>query len=238
MVEILRSVIRIMGFSRTVSIFSGLVMKQGEMYPLSNCIPSTTSTVVSITLASSTVITPSFLTFFMASAISLPISVSLFAETVATCSILRQSSPTSTDCFLRFSITLATALSIPRFKSIGLAPAVTFFNPTLTIAWAKTVAVVVPSPAVSEVLDATSLTIWAPTFSNGSSSSISLATETPSLVTCCEPNFFSITTLRPLGPRVTFTALASWSTPLLSLSRASISKFKTFADIVMLDLVV
>ena len=41
---------------------------------------------------------------------------------------------------------------------------------------------VVPSPAWSEVLEATSRTIWAPMFSNLSSSSISLATVTPSLV--------------------------------------------------------
>ena len=50
------------------------------------------------------------------------------------------------------------------------------------IACASTVAVVVPSPASSEVLEATSFTICAPMFSNLSFSSISLATETPSLV--------------------------------------------------------
>ena len=46
-------------------------------------------------------------------------------------------------------------------------------------------------------------------FSNLFSSSISFATVTPSLVMVGEPNDFSITTLRPLGPRVTFTASAS-----------------------------
>ena len=46
----------------------------------------------------------------------------------------------------------------------------------------STVAVVVPSPAVSLVFEATWRTIWAPMFSNLSSSSISLATVTPSLV--------------------------------------------------------
>src|SRR5215212_2879024 len=75
------------------------------------------------------------------------------------------------------------------------------------------VAVVVPSPATSEVFDATSRTIWAPIFSSGSFSSISLATVTPSLVMFGPPNFFSRTTLRPLGPRVTLTASASWLTP-------------------------
>src|SRR5438309_1502470 len=66
--------------------------------------------------------------------------------------------------------------------------------------WARTVAVVVPSPATSLVLLATSRTIWAPMFSRLSLSSISLATVTPSLVMVGEPNFFSMTTLRPLVP--------------------------------------
>ena len=43
--------------------------------------------------------------------------------------------------------------------TIGLAPAVTFLRPTLMIACARTVAVVVPSPAWSLVFEATSLTI-------------------------------------------------------------------------------
>jgi len=47
----------------------------------------------------------------------------------------------------------------------------------------------------------------------GSRSSISLATVTPSLVMMGAPNFFSITALRPLGPRVIFTASARAFTP-------------------------
>src|ERR1017187_4574022 len=78
---------------------------------------------------------------------------------------------------------------------------------------ARMVAVVVPSPATSLVLEATSRTIWAPMFSKGSLSSISLATVRPSLVIVGPPNFFSRTTFRPFGPRVTFTASASWFTP-------------------------
>src|SRR3989338_5674811 len=77
------------------------------------------------------------------------------------------------------------------------------------MAWARTVAVVVPSPATSLVLEGTSFTIWAPMFSNLFSSSISLATVTPSLVTVGEPKDLSRTTLRPLGPSVTLTALAN-----------------------------
>jgi len=127
------------------------------------------------------------------------------------------------ESFLISAITASTALSMPRFRAMGLAPAVTFFMPSRTIAWASTVAVVVPSPATSEVLEATSLTIWAPMFSKRSSSSISLATVTPSLVMVGAPHFLSSTTFRPLGPRVTFTALASLSTPPMMARRASSS---------------
>src|SRR5215813_9232 len=66
---------------------------------------------------------------------------------------------------------------------------------------------------MSDVLLATSRTICAPMFSSGSLRSISFATVTPSLVMVGDPNFLSRTTLRPLGPSVTFTASASWLTP-------------------------
>jgi hypothetical protein len=49
--------------------------------------------------------------------------------------------------FLMSSTTVSTAESMPRFKSIGFIPAATAFEPSRTIAWASTVAVVVPSPA-------------------------------------------------------------------------------------------
>ena len=67
---------------------------------------------------------------------------------------------------------------------------------------------------MSEVLEATSLTIWAPMFASLSSSSISLATVTPSLVTVGEPHDFSMMTLRPRGPSVTLTVLARMLSPL------------------------
>ena len=54
---------------------------------------------------------------------------------------------------------------MPRFISIGLVPATTALSPSLKIASARTVAVVVPSPATSLVFEATSLTIAAPMFS-------------------------------------------------------------------------
>src|SRR6202021_2212173 len=182
--------------------------------------PSTTSSSVSAVLASSTVITPSLPTFFIASEIILPIVLSPFAAMVPICAI------SSDDCtFLaRFSMSLTTALtamSMPRLRSIGFMPAATDLAPSRTMAWASTVAVVVPSPAVSLVLEATSRSICAPMFSNLSSSSISLATVTPSLVMRGAPKLFSMTTLRPLGPSVTFTALARISTPRSMRSRAS-----------------
>src|SRR5882762_10786086 len=132
---------------------------------------------------------------------------------------------------MRFSssTTTSTARSIPRFSDIGFEPAVTDLSPSRKIACASTVAVVVPSPARSEVLVATSFTICAPMFSISSSSSTSFATVTPSLVTVGLPNFLSMTTFRPLGPSVTFTASASWSTPRFRRALASVLNSKYLA---------
>ena len=96
---------------------------------------------------------------------------------------------------------------------IGLAPAAMFFIPAVIIACARTVAVVVPSPATSFVFVATSRTSCAPMFSNLSSSSISFAIETPSFVIRGAPYDFSKITFLPLGPIVTLTASASLLTP-------------------------
>ena len=92
-------------------------------------------------------------------AINSPIVLSLFAEIAAICFIFSVELPTFLACFSKSITISATALSIPRFKSIGFAPAATFFKPSFTIACARTVAVVVPSPAKSFVLEATSFTI-------------------------------------------------------------------------------
>ena len=108
-------------------------------------------------------------------------------------------------------------------------PAATARKPSLTIACANTVAVVVPSPATSLALEATSFTICAPIFSNLSSNSISRATETPSLVIVGAPYALSNTTLRPLGPKVTFTASANTFTPFNIFTRASLPNFTSFA---------
>ena len=131
----------------------------------------------------------------------------------------------------------STALSTPRFRSIGFRPAATALVPSRTIEAARMVAVVVPSPAASFCFEATSRISWAPRFSNLSESSISFATVTPSLVMRGAPKLFSITTLRPLGPRVTLTALARMSTPRIMRSRASDEKRTSLAamEIVLLE---
>ena len=74
------------------------------------------------------------------------------------------------------------------------------------MAYAKTVAVVVPSPATSLVFEAAWRINETPVFSKLSFKLISLAMVTPSLTICGVPYFFSSTTLRPFGPNVIETA--------------------------------
>ena len=173
--------------------------------------------------------TPSLPTFSMTSAMSSPISLSLaeMAATLAISSLVSMSVAMSR----RAWTTASAALAMPFLMSMGLAPAATFLRPSLTIIWARTVAVVVPSPATSLVLVAASLRSWAPMFWKGSSSSISLATVTPSWVMVGAPHFLSRATLRPLGPRVTLTALARASTPVLRSRRASSEKTSCFSHV-------
>src|SRR5579872_1018396 len=195
--------------------------------------PSLVSTSVLSVRDSSTVMTPSLPTFSIASAMRSPIDLSL-AEIDATCAIFAL---LSTTC-LNDSISLtaiSTAFSMPRLMSSGLLPAVTLRRPSRMIACASTVAVVVPSPAMSLVFEATSLTSCAPMFSNTSGSSISLAIVTPSLVIVGEPNFLSSTTLRPLGPSVTFTASARRFAPRSSARRAFSSKIICLAAMLFLQ---
>src|SRR4051794_11184078 len=196
--------------------------------------PSTMSTSVSSDLFSSTVMTPSLPTFCIACAIILPMAASPLAEMVPTWA----TSEEAATGLARFSMSLttaATAMSMPRLRSIGFMPAATDLAPSRTMDWASTVAVVVPSPARSAVLEATSRTSWAPRFSNLSESSISLATVTPSLVMRGAPNDFSMTTLRPFGPRVTFTASARMSTPRSRRVRASVENLTSLAAMVLMS---
>ena len=163
--------------------------------------------------------TPSLPTFSITSAMSWPISSScadreatwatwFLPETVVAIS------PT-------WSRRATTAASTPRLMAMGLAPAAMLRKPSWMMACARTVAVVVPSPATSFVLLAASFRSCAPMFSYGSSSSISLTIVTPSLQTCGGPNFLSSTTLRPLGPRVTPTVSVMMSIPRFMAVRAS-----------------
>ena len=163
--------------------------------------------------------TPFWLTFSIASAIREPITSS--PEEMVPTRAMSLEPETGWETALTASTAAAAAFWMPFFMTMGLAPAARFFRPSLIIAWARTVAVVVPSPATSLVLVETSLMSWAPMFSKASSSSISLAMVTPSLVIRGVPYFLSRTTLRPLGPRVILTVSASWLTPRSMALRAS-----------------
>ena len=125
--------------------------------------PSTYSVSIFRPWLSSTVTTPSLPTLSMTWAIMSPISVSraLMAAMWAMSSVV------STGLVRRLiSSTIAsTPFVMPRFRPIGLAPAVTFFRPSVMMAWASTIEVVVPSPATSLVFVATSSSSWAPMFS-------------------------------------------------------------------------
>src|SRR5690349_23219239 len=197
------------------------------MKPLSKRMPSVSSSSRPKVLLSSTVMTPSLPTLSIASAMISPTvgSPAEIEAVEAICSLVS----TSLEMLASSSATAATAASMPRLRAIGLAPAATLRSPSRTSAWARTVAVVVPSPATSLVLVATSLTSCAPRFSYGSSSSTSRAMVTPSLVMVGAPNFLSMTTLRPLGPIVTLTVSASLLTPRSRARRASSSNFRIFA---------
>lgn len=171
------------------------------MNPLSNFIPSTNSISCWSVLPSDTVIVPCSPTLSISVAIKSPIYLSPFADIVATLDIIALVL-TYFDLPLRSLTTASTARLIPLLRSIGFIPAATLLTPSRNIALAKTVAVVVPSPASSLVLEATDLTKLAPMFSNLLENSIALATVTPSLVILGAPKAWSITTLRPLGPNV------------------------------------
>ena len=89
--------------------------------------PSTTSSTVSADFDSSTVMTPSLPTFSIASAIRLPIVLSLFEAIVATWAISFLSL-VDFESFFSSSVTASTAASMPRLSPIGLAPAVTLLE--------------------------------------------------------------------------------------------------------------
>ena len=190
------------------------------MKPRSNCIPSTTSRAVSVVFDSSTEITPSPPTLSIASATSSPIVGSLCAEMAPTCAFSLRVA-TGRERARSASIARRAARSSPRLMSTALAPATTLRKPSANIAWARTVAVLVPSPTMSPVLSAAWRNIREPRFSSGSLRSNSLAMVTPSLQTIGAPHFFSISTDLDFGPKVTRTASASWVAPRRIFSRAA-----------------
>src|SRR5690349_15415281 len=188
--------------------------------------PSVRTSSVWVVEDSSMVMTPSLPTLPKASARSSPTS-SLWAEMAAT---LATWVPSTGRAFSsRRAAMASTETSMPRLIWPGAAPAATLRRPSLTSAWARTVAVVVPSPATSLVLVATSLASWAPRFSYGSSSSTSRAMVTPSFVMVGAPHFLSRTTLRPRGPSVTLTVFASLSMPASRDRRAASLNASCFA---------
>ena len=195
---------------------------------MSNSKPSTKSTLIPIDGDSSTVTTPPSPTVCSAFAMTAPTVSSSLAEIAAT-RAKSCSDTTGCACFSRCATSSPTAWSMPRLTSTGLPPPAIARMPSWMMAWASTVAVVVPSPTTSLVLIAASLTSCAPMFSNWFFRWISRAMVTPSLVTTGEPVIFSMITLRPLGPSVDLTASASLSTPASSRSRASEPNRSSFA---------
>ena len=173
--------------------------------------------------------TPSAPTFSIASAIMSPIS-SLFPAEIEATALMSSLPLTSTANSFNFFVKKSDVLSIPFLMLTGLAPEATDCKPNMIISLAKMEAVVVPSPAESLVRPATSLINCAPASSTGSGSSINLAIETPSLITCGTPNFSSNTTFLPLGPKVIATASANLSIPACIFCLAAISKVKFLAS--------
>ncbi|CFO06967.1 Uncharacterised protein [Bordetella pertussis] len=74
-------------------------------------------------------ITPSLPTLSIASAMIWPIEASLLAEIEPTWAISLLV-VTGLDSFFSSSTAAATALSMPRLRSIGLKPAATYFRPS------------------------------------------------------------------------------------------------------------
>mmetsp|Transcript_11690 Transcript_11690/g.19676 ORF Transcript_11690/g.19676 Transcript_11690/m.19676 type:complete len:280 (-) Transcript_11690:408-1247(-) len=127
--EIFFSTSRMRGFSNSAFCVLGEVMKYGEMYPRSNFMPSTTSSSFSSVFPSCTVMTPSLPTFSIAVAMISPISVSEFAEIVATF-LISSFVVIIFVLFFKSASTASTAMLMPRRRSIGFIPAATDLTPS------------------------------------------------------------------------------------------------------------
>ena len=125
-------------------------------------------------------------------------------------------------CFNIFSRTMFVASLI----------SLTVYPCTWFISWsrecARTVAVVVPSPASLTVFLAASFISVAPKFSTGLINITDSATVTPSLVIIGLPIESSYITHFPEAPSVEATAFDSFSTPCMILSLACSPKVKSF----------
>ncbi len=142
------------------------------------------------------------------------------AEIVATCAFSLRVL-TGRDIVRKASMAAFAATSMPRLRSIALAPATTLRRPSAKIACARTVDVLVPSPTLSPVFSAACRSICAPRFSSGSLRSNSLAIVMPSLQTIGVPQFFWMSTDFDFGPNVTRTASHSSVAPRRIFSRAA-----------------
>mmetsp|Transcript_10800 Transcript_10800/g.40036 ORF Transcript_10800/g.40036 Transcript_10800/m.40036 type:complete len:313 (+) Transcript_10800:808-1746(+) len=180
--SIFASVTRMRHPSNSTESFSLLFTNCALRYPRSISMPSSTSTTVSKPLPFSMESTPSAPTFSIASAIISPIS-SLFPAEIEATALISTLPLIGFASSSSFSVQNARVLVMPLLMEMGFAPAVTDCRPRRIISRAKTEAVVVPSPALSFVLPATSLINCAPAFSTGSGSSIARAMVTPSLIT-------------------------------------------------------
>ena len=195
---------------------------------MSNWSPSTTSSVVSVPFASSTEITPSPPTFSTAPATISPMAGSLWAEMVATCTRSRWEA-TERDWARSAATAALSPRSMPRLRSMALAPAATLRTPSANMAWASSVAVVVPSPTASPVRSAAWRIMRTPRSSSGSESSSSLAMVTPSLHTSGRSQRRPMRTHFDFGPSVTRTASARAVAPRSTASRAWASKSRCLA---------
>ena len=126
--------------------------------------PSTTSNSVSIPFDSSMVIRRHCRLFSIASAMYFPNLFTTRRHSTNLCMASFES--TMEEMLCSSSTATLVAISIPRRIPNGFAPAVTVFSPSRTIACVNNVAVVVPSPAMSFVFEATSETSFAPYFRN------------------------------------------------------------------------
>ena len=165
--------------------------------------------------------TPSLPTRSIARAMRSPTSRSPFADTVPTCAT--SSWPWTFRLILLSSVTTAAvAISMPRRTSMGFIPAATAFVPSRTIDCASTVAVV--RSVASDIIGLAGHLahhLGAHVFETCPKARFLLRRSRRPWVVRGAPNDLSSTTLRPLGPRVTLTALARTSTPRSMRSRAS-----------------